>query len=86
MTQPHLPTPPEWTRDALCAQTDPDAWFPEKGDRNAAALAVCNGIPGGRPPCPVREKCLKYALDNDERWGIWAGTTQKDRQRMRSAT
>jgi WhiB family redox-sensing transcriptional regulator len=68
----------------LCAQTDPEAWFPEKGGKNAAAKAVCDGIPAVRPPCPVREKCLKYALDNDERWGIWAGTTQKDRQRMRS--
>lgn len=53
-----LPRNQEWTEDALCAQTDPAIFFPEKGhaENNRAAKAVC-------AKCPVRQKCLDYAVD-----------------------
>lgn len=46
---------PEWTRDALCAQTDPDMFFPDKGGDTRPAKAVCRR-------CPVTAECLDYAL------------------------
>ena len=51
-----------WQAEALCAQTDPEAFFPEKGGSTRDAKRVC-GV------CPVREECLQYAMDNDERFG-----------------
>ena len=35
--------------------------------------------------CPVQDECLKYALDNpeDSKWGIWGGTTEKQRRAIR---
>ena len=54
-----------WQERSLCAQTDPEAFFPEKGGSTREAKKVCVG-------CEVRSECLEYALANDERFGIWA--------------
>jgi WhiB family redox-sensing transcriptional regulator len=75
--------PPAWTADALCAQGHPDAWHPERDDPNGAANAavarrVCHR-------CPVRTECLAHALLNDEREGIWGGTTPNQRKAIRRA-
>ncbi len=64
-----------WMEDALCAQTDPDIFYPEKGGSTAPATSVCNG-------CSVRSECLEYAVTNDIRHGIWGGTSDNDRKRM----
>jgi WhiB family transcriptional regulator, redox-sensing transcriptional regulator len=66
-----------WRMDALCAQTDPDLFFPEVGERNPAAKAVC-----GR--CAVRQQCLAVALDNREPYGIWGGLSADERKRFRA--
>jgi len=55
--------PLAWQERALCAQTDPEAFFPEKGGSTREAKRVC-------ATCEVREECLQYALANDERFGI----------------
>ena len=66
-----------WRDDALCAQTDPDAFFPEKGGSTAAAKATCAA-------CDVRDQCLEYALQNDERYGIWGGLSERARRKLRT--
>ena len=65
-----------WQADALCAQTDPEAFFPEKGGSTRDAKKVCAG-------CAVRVQCLDYALANDERFGIWGGLSERERRRLR---
>jgi WhiB family transcriptional regulator, redox-sensing transcriptional regulator len=65
-----------WRLDALCAETDPEAFFPEKGGSTREAKRVCGG-------CAVREECLEYALGNDERFGIWGGLSERERRRIR---
>ena len=68
--------PDEWKLAGLCAQTDPEAFFPEKGGSTREARAVCGA-------CPVAAECLEYALAHDERFGIWGGTSERERQRLR---
>ena len=58
----------EWQERALCAQTDPEAFFPEKGGSTREAKRICQS-------CEVRDECLEYALEHDERFGIWGGIT-----------
>lgn len=70
--------PLAWQRDALCAQTDPEAFFPEKGGSTREAKAVCES-------CTVRAECLEYALSHDERFGIWGGLSERERRRLRRA-
>lgn len=76
---------PDWS-EANCVGMDTNMFFPEIGlgkasalaykDKVKAAKAVCEG-------CPVAVGCLQFAMENDEQ-GIWAGTTDADRKRMRS--
>ena len=33
--------------------------------------------------CPVRHECLQYALDHDERFGIWGGLSERERRRLK---
>ena len=66
----------QWQERALCAQTDPEAFFPEKGGSTREAKRICQG-------CEVRDACLDYALANDERFGIWGGLSERERRRLR---
>jgi WhiB family transcriptional regulator, redox-sensing transcriptional regulator len=68
----------DWQERALCAQTDPEAFFPEKGGSTREAKRICGG-------CEVRAECLEYALANDERFGIWGGLSERERRRLRRA-
>ncbi len=67
---------PDWHDRALCAQTDPEAFFPEKGGSTREAKKICTG-------CEVRSECLSYALANDERFGIWGGLSERERRRLK---
>ncbi len=66
----------EWQERALCAQTDPEAFFPEKGGSTREAKRICSG-------CDVKAECLDYALAHDERFGIWGGLSERERRRLR---
>jgi len=69
----------DWATRAACRAQGVDM-FPDAGDPEAmrAALAVC-------AECPVRVECLRHAVEHDELYGIWGGTTQRARQRIRIA-
>jgi WhiB family redox-sensing transcriptional regulator len=63
-----------------CRQMDPDMFFPDPEKPNAtylaqAAKSVCS-------TCPYVVECLEWALSNDEIWGVWGGTTERERSRM----
>lgn len=64
-----------WMADAVCSQTDPDAFFPEKGGSTAEAKKVCLS-------CPVRTECLEYALSHNERYGIFGGKSERERRKL----
>ena len=64
--------PSDWRAEALCAQVDPELFFPEQGFPSHHARAVC-------ARCPVAAECLDWALAHRERYGIWGGTTARER-------
>ena len=64
-----------WQDQALCAQTDPEAFFPEKGGSTRPAKRVCR-------ECPVAQSCLDYALETGQMFGIWGGMTERERRRL----
>lgn len=66
----------QWQRKSLCAQTDPEAFFPEKGGSTRDAKRICQR-------CPVIGDCLNAALANDERFGIWGGLSERERRRLK---
>lgn len=65
-----------WQQDALCAQADPEAWFPNVGFfASPQVLITC-------ARCPFRRSCLAAALLRAE-LGVWAGTTEAHRRVLR---
>lgn len=86
---PRAPDPDVWSGSiagwdvprlpgALCAQTDPEEWFPEQGGSTAKAKAICRR-------CPARLPCLEWALEHGEASGVWGGLSEQERRRMRRA-
>jgi WhiB family redox-sensing transcriptional regulator len=66
---------------ALCKGADPGVWFPSAtgwlaGRADAAAKAVC-------ARCPVRVRCLEWALAANEPEGVWGGATPQERAEIR---
>ncbi|MEU1122158.1 WhiB family transcriptional regulator [Streptomyces sp. NPDC005899] len=69
--------------EGICAQTDPELFFPEKGqsDVTRAAIAICMG-------CPVRRPCLAEALAEEgsaaasHRFGVRGGCSPRQRLRL----
>ncbi|NDZ80332.1 MULTISPECIES: WhiB family transcriptional regulator [unclassified Streptomyces] len=67
-----------WQERALCAETGPEFFFPDPGSSTREAKRLC-GI------CEERVACLEYALDHDERFGVWGGLSEKERYGLRRA-
>lgn len=64
-----------WMARALCSQTDPEAFFPDKGGSVREAKRVCL-------TCDVRAECLDYALAHGEAFGIWGGLSERERRKI----
>lgn len=66
-----------------CRRVDPEIFFPV-GDTGPAILQAelakdfCHS-------CPIERECLDYALERGIDYGIWGGTTEKERRQMRAA-
>lgn len=66
-----------WQEKGICAQTDPELFFPEEGNTSRTAKALCIGR------CSVRSECLDYALVNKEEYGIWGGLSEDERSKLK---
>jgi WhiB family redox-sensing transcriptional regulator len=76
-------TPNNWLTleeqlDAVCAQTDPEIFFPGKGGSTREARGVCSD-------CPIRTRCLEVALADPTLVGVWGGTSERERRKLRAA-
>lgn len=71
-------TDTRWMDDARCARVRVGLMFPTDAASEAVARDVCAG-------CPVRERCLEYALANRIGHGIWGGASERERRRMLKA-
>jgi WhiB family transcriptional regulator, redox-sensing transcriptional regulator len=65
-----------WQDYANCRGADADLFFPERGASTRRAKAICKA-------CEVKGKCLDYAIDNGEKFGIWGGLSERERRRVR---
>jgi hypothetical protein len=77
---------PSGTLDARCipfkGNSDFDPWF----DDMEESRHICNGFDDGRGACPIKAKCLKFALINNEHNGVWGGTVPAQRHYIRKHT
>lgn len=88
---------PQWFHDdpdktAKCvrfpATKDYDPWYGdsdnEEDNEMEDAKAICKGTYDGNP-CPLLSACLEFALDNNERYGVWGGMTPTERLSVRKS-
>jgi len=68
--------PETWMVEARCRDVDPAIFFPKESVVADRAQPIC-------ADCPARVECLNFALDHHIRYGVWGGTTERERQRLR---
>lgn len=71
-----MPPMGSWVEAAACRGSEPELFHPDRGASTASAKAVCAG-------CPVIDECLAWALDTTQKYGVWGGTSEKERRIMR---
>jgi len=69
-----MPWVEEWPSQGACRGEDPDALFVQ-GAAQQQAKQVCLS-------CPVRSECLAHALDTRTEFGVWGGTTERERRQL----
>src|ERR1019366_1845525 len=77
------PTPP-WMKDrrVKCRGLSPALFYPNSPSSDVSkAKALCNGT-DGTAPCYFRDTCLHYAIDEHEQFGVWGGTSERDRRKI----
>lgn len=67
-----LTRPPAWAERARCVDADPDTFFGGKGHPVGPAKAICSR-------CPVKAECLDWAIQQGEQYGVWGGTSPRER-------
>ena len=79
---------PSWVEHAACArpEVDPDDFFAENNSDENRAIRAYGGFSATErrakavcARCPVRVKCLAYAMLKPRQPGIWGGATQRER-------
>lgn len=71
----------DWRTRAACLPHDPKLFFPDctAGPAIDRAKQIC-------AECPVRARCLDWALSHSAAFGIWGGRTEAERYAMRTAS
>jgi len=65
-----------WRARAACRNLDTEIFFPDSEADAGPALSVC-------ATCPVRNECLDWAIATRQHDGVWGGTTESERKRIR---
>lgn len=76
-------SPDSWRATSSCRDTDPDLFFPVGTtgpalEQIAAAKRVCD-------TCDAKEPCLEFALTTNQDSGVWGGTSEEERRKLRRA-
>ena len=72
-----------WRRSSLCRDTDPELFFPV--GTTGQALRQIDEAKDVCSECAVRTECLQFALETNQDSGIWGGTSEEERRKIRRA-
>jgi WhiB family redox-sensing transcriptional regulator len=70
-----------WRNRSSCRDSNPDLFFPVGSTGTAieqieAAKRVCGS-------CLAQTECLEFALATNQEAGVWGGTTEEERRKLR---
>src|ERR1700684_810823 len=71
----------DWRSNAACRDTEPELFFPVgttgmATDQIESAKRVCDH-------CDAQKACLEFALATNQESGVWGGTTEDERRKLR---
>ncbi len=66
----------EWMAEGNCRTEAPSMFFPSDGVGVEVARRIC-------ATCPVKEPCLEFAIETNQKYGIWGGLTDKERASLK---
>jgi WhiB family redox-sensing transcriptional regulator len=75
---------PEWHMLAACCRTDKSVFFGSSSpeERPAYTLSSIRKARAICASCPVFNECLAHAIKQREDYGLWAGTTMRQRKEL----
>lgn len=82
-SKPAISVDTTWREHANCRYLRPELFFPA-GTTGAAADEIM-GAKSVCASCEVRENCLQFAFETNQEAGIWGGTTEDERRKLRRA-
>lgn len=68
-----------WAVFSACREADPGIFFASNRDDERSAVGLC-------AVCTVSGECLDFALETRERFGVWGGTTERERKKLLRAS
>jgi WhiB family redox-sensing transcriptional regulator len=73
----------EWQEQGLCRTYDNIIFFGDEGEselekqnREQHAKSICK-------QCPVLDPCLEFAMETNQKYGIWGALTPKERASLK---
>ena len=73
----------KWQTMAACHGEMGSVFYPPmRPERKAVRLAREQRAKAVCASCTVRQECLDHALATNERFGVWGGTTEKQRRKL----
>ena len=70
-----------WRSQSACRDTDPDLFFPV--GTTGPAIVQIESAKKVSMECEVRQPCLEFALTTNQDSGIWGGTSEEERRKLR---
>lgn len=70
---------PDWQRQGSCWRIGYDLFFPDSKDDARGKIPKAKKICA---ECPVKQRCLLYALQTESHHGVWGGTTRSERKKI----
>ncbi len=67
-----------WQELAACRGMDTRLFFPDRGESAQEAEEACRA-------CSVSIHCAEYAISTGQRFGVWGGTSERQRRRIRAS-
>lgn len=71
----------DWRDQSACRDTDPDLFFPV--GTTGPAIEQIDNAKSVCDQCEVRQPCLDFALTSNQDSGIWGGTSEEERRKLR---
>lgn len=75
---------PDWHAEASCLGMDTEEWFGPDDERRSMSPKQIKEAAKVCDHCPVFAQCLRNALEMEEQYGVWAGTSGRVRRRIQA--